>query len=604
MSIKKYKKFKYDILLESALNESTLYFTTEFRNILNSIDDPISKNILSLYRTDLKSDKTFIDISDKSGFIKFSQMKNSLNIINKFINPTEDPDKDDISNIYIGEIEDGSISTESIEKFMRSSEVLIKSRNEVSLGKFINSILPKKYKDSEIETFVNKYKSLSDGVDREFEIISGVDIVKWYNLNIYYEESGDLGNSCMRYISCSTYFKIYTENPETCRLLILKKVEDGVEKLLGRALVWNISNNGIDDAEFLMDRVYGIDDSISQSFFSYAVKNAWVYKKSSNFIYKESFIDTMIIVKLNKFTFDKFPYMDTFKRLDINEGLLMNDEDHIEGCFILESTSGGYQSTDSKWSEYYAEYIDVEDAVWSNILEDWIMSSDSIEVEHGSSEYLGFYPSGYDNIVHDDINSRYLNLDDCSYSDYDDTYILEDDSVEAITYIESISYDSIETNIEYISDSNYLVGISDIGCYDFLKNELGSEHEIVESITSKYSSNAPDHLKYKRYLDVISCEVYKTNEGNYTKDDCVIFNIESGSNYYYTDQAEYNYSPDVEKLVERGKIKLKEMKYILDGNQTRMILDDDVLYIEGVAKNYSIMSDRVIDIEDWISTKE
>jgi hypothetical protein len=79
-------------------------------------------------------------------------------------------------------------------------------------------VLDEPVKDSEIEAFVNYYKSTYDGVYKgaeAFELVKGEDIRKWYLVDRYEEENGQLGNSCMRYKRCQPYLDIYVQNPDT-----------------------------------------------------------------------------------------------------------------------------------------------------------------------------------------------------------------------------------------------------------------------------------------------------------------------------------------------------------------------------------------------------
>ena len=77
-------------------------------------------------------------------------------------------------------------------------------------------------------------------------------------------------------------FKIYTENPDVCKMLIL--IED--DKLIGRALVWKLSSikiygkDPVQDSWF-MDRQYTIKDSDVEKFRNYAKEKGWIYKSSN-----------------------------------------------------------------------------------------------------------------------------------------------------------------------------------------------------------------------------------------------------------------------------------------------------------------------------------
>lgn len=88
--------------------------------------------------------------------------------------------------------------------------------------------------------------------------VSGNDIEKYYSeYNYDWEnnitETNSLRNSCMRYDRCSDYIRFYAEEPNIKMIIRINKAND---KIIGRALLWNIDNS------FYMDRVYG--DNIVQ----------------------------------------------------------------------------------------------------------------------------------------------------------------------------------------------------------------------------------------------------------------------------------------------------------------------------------------------------
>jgi hypothetical protein len=115
--------------------------------------------------------------------------------------------------------------------------------------------------------------------EEDFKIVKGKDIIKWYDISTYAEESGDLGNSCMRHSRCASYLKIYAENPDVCSMLILKSDDDHI---IGRALIWKIDPD-IGGADTYMDRIYAINDATKKRFQEYADQNGWLKRKTSNY---------------------------------------------------------------------------------------------------------------------------------------------------------------------------------------------------------------------------------------------------------------------------------------------------------------------------------
>src|SRR5690606_22352114 len=250
--------------------------------------------------------------------------------------------------------------------------------------------------DRTIENFVNVFKSLYDfkwNLDGRFELVEGELIRKWYSKENYSSRSGQLGNSCMRYEECSSYFDIYVYNPKVCKLLIL--YENPNKTLIsGRALIWKTESG-----ETYVDRIYTNKDSDIKLFENYVEKLGWTTRWS----YSRE-------VKLESWDFEKYPYMDSFSILDTKSGVLSTNEDDWpnDDLYLLKQTDGSYISgKDLVYSEYSNDYINRSDAV--NIDGDWIRTSDAI--------YLGYK----DEYIHPN--------DDYHYSNYFGDNILPDDAV-------------------------------------------------------------------------------------------------------------------------------------------------------------------------------
>jgi hypothetical protein len=140
----------------------------------------------------------------------------------------------------------------------------------------------------------------------------------------------------------SSIFKIYEMNPEVCKMLILK--ED--DKILGRALVWKLESlrslgRPVEGIEYFMDRQYTIKDSDVQKFRNYAKEQGWCYKAYNNHHSCETInlegVDKNVrmTVKVKPFKvsgviedydYSKYPYMDTFRRYNPNDGYFYNNK--------------------------------------------------------------------------------------------------------------------------------------------------------------------------------------------------------------------------------------------------------------------------------------
>ena len=245
---------------------------------------------------------------------------------------------------------------------------------EYKIGKFINKILGKvghKFNAVDIEDFVNKYKAqmniIKNKTDR-FSVVYGEDIRKYYLEDSYLLNTGSLGKSCMRTESCQPFFDIYVQNSDKISLLILKQ-EDGYledyvdedtgevesilisDKITGRALIWLDS-----EGRRIMDRVYVNDSSDIEFFIQYAIMNKMYYKKNQDFNESTPLMfggvvlegRSKIVVNLKKgIDYDSYPYMDTLKFYNIEDGILCNFNDTKHADYTLEDIEGSPSSCTS-----------------------------------------------------------------------------------------------------------------------------------------------------------------------------------------------------------------------------------------------------------------
>jgi hypothetical protein len=181
--------------------------------------------------------------------------------------------------------------------------------------------------------------------------VCGKEIDHWYNEENYLYRSGSLGNSCMA--NKKGYFDIYTDNPDSCKLVILK-VGD---KIAARALLWRIwkisskdeKTNGKINSEWFLDRVYSVEDYQINKIRKWASEKGYALRKynsgydTSSIFYKNvSYRNTEISIKVKPKEYIKYPYLDTFTRYDSKSGILYNDDYIRKGGHILRSTQGDY----------------------------------------------------------------------------------------------------------------------------------------------------------------------------------------------------------------------------------------------------------------------
>jgi hypothetical protein len=232
-----------------------------------------------------------------------------------------------------------------------SKLVWSKNRQDVKIGKAMKAILDIagfKFTAAELEVFVNQFKSTIDKLNDKFsyfKLVEGEEIGDWYDQRKYSERKGTLGSSCMASVP-RRYFSIYMENPNVCKLLILKSQEDE-NKITGRALLWTL-NSG----EQFLDRIYTINDSDVELFREYAKENGWYskyYNSSSNDVIAYnpdgSVVKTLTgDITIRKGEYGGYPYLDTFKYFNPYKGTLSTNKDG--DSYTLESTGGNYISCD------------------------------------------------------------------------------------------------------------------------------------------------------------------------------------------------------------------------------------------------------------------
>ena len=229
--------------------------------------------------------------------------------------------------------------------------------SDVKVGRFVTNLLTKagiEFKPKEIEEFVDKYKSalkLKKESFNRFEIVKGEDIRKWYFKDNYKSEDGTLGSSCMRYAKCQKFLDIYVEN-DSVSLIILKSKTDN-DKIIGRALLWDATlvnkPNETEDTDIkFMDRIYINDSADTEFFIQFAIKNGFYYKKKQDYsttplIFNKTQLsddESLIKVSISSGDYNYYPYIDTVKFYDSENGILTNDDSDGHE-YELTDTDGG-----------------------------------------------------------------------------------------------------------------------------------------------------------------------------------------------------------------------------------------------------------------------
>jgi hypothetical protein len=315
--IKEYDDFAKDLPM---IIESKVEFSDKFCDVIKKIDSPLSSVILSLHNTEKDIEKNYLDLGKGNDSISF--------VIDSKAKTLVEPWK--------------------------------QSRNEIRVGKIVRSLIKlsgESFTEKQIEEFVNKFKAVMDskGSFDRFEIVSGEEILKYYNINNYADfDEGQLGHSCLNN-KPHEIFDMYVMNTNVVKLVILKA--PGSDKIIGRALLWQ-TNEGL-----FMDRIYTSKDSDVVLFKMYADSiGAWSKElQTSSYKYREDFHywfniqrngemkEGNITIQLDDYSFTKYPYLDTFCYYNRETGQLCNDRFEIDADILVCNTDGGYKESDFEW---------------------------------------------------------------------------------------------------------------------------------------------------------------------------------------------------------------------------------------------------------------
>ena len=237
-------------------------------------------------------------------------------------------------------------------KMDKELDVWNKNRVKIKIGRFIKkfftefSLVEFKINDVEIEKFVNVYKSYFSVDDKNFRIVEGSDIQKYYLEDSYHRENGyingTLWNSCMRQRERNEFMKLYSVN-SNIKMLVLFSDD---EKVKARALLWESGVFDEDGKEWkVMDRVYSFFDHQVDVFKKWAEENGYIYKWRQNakseayFLINGKKTRLNLSVVLENSDFETYPYLDTFKFFNVRDKRFSNN-DYKFFDYILTSSRG------------------------------------------------------------------------------------------------------------------------------------------------------------------------------------------------------------------------------------------------------------------------
>lgn len=629
--IPKYNSFLEDKLFENVINESIIYFSPNLRKVISGITGEIGDVLINIEGQDIKPDITFLDL-DKEGYLSFTTMRNAVNLLMpKFPHIVDEndgaigkkPNKDLADNIWKYDMKDDS-----------DLGIYKKSRNQIKIGKLVNKLFPSKFTDKEIEEFVNKFKAKIENQGEKFKIVEGDDISFWYNSDNYKEKSGSLGSSCMA--SKKNIFQLYTMNPEVCRLVIL--LED--EELIGRALLWKINSfdKGFekDDGEgfskdfkpeYFMDRQYTIKDSDVNKFRNYAKENGWAYKSNNNhhslenvtFLTDEKRVNMTVTLKPysgdSEYDYNKYPYLDTFRRYDPGTGYLYNDnndDSDYAGNYILDSTEGRYTEIESGvYSEWCDCMLNEDDAVYSYQVESYLRREEAVMVELGNRRRHGWWPQDHDDIVYDEGRSEYIHTDDSVICELDGDSIYKDDATLTISDIDD-DFETVEIwmrdednraiDISLIDDSIWYEKLSS----EQYKNNWGDCTQVLRKILTRDFNNKwiPKIISMTQYKISGVLDGEDASNLNGIKYLSMVDSFALGYSVNKDDSQvidEFSYNEKIYTLYETHKknikIKFSEVEYKLSGRQLS-ILEEDPEYKSRLLKRRNQLMFRLEELEE------
>ena len=351
-----------------------LIYEMDFAYILKKLDDDaVAKTLLRIENIDNKDiDCNWISVSNQEGLLTY--------ISDKKLN-------EKIMSLCSGRMDTDEQIRDQNNRLTFKNDISI---TEIKIGRLVQKILSltdSVFENKDIETFVNRFIGIQKLDYKTFIILSGQDLIKGYKKEFYYEGKGnknELFKSCMT--NHPEYLKIYTENPSVCSMITAQTVEG---KIYGRALLWNAEFNG--SPIKIMDRVYSVKQSDEQMFRQWAKDNGYICREFNNNdsdTHAHKFIDVNgeqknicgSTVKLEKYRFLKYPYLDTFKFLDRENGISTNDHHILKNYLDLRATDGRFGGSDdynmiilfdgqeyeqklSKYSNYLGRWYKQEDVI-------------------------------------------------------------------------------------------------------------------------------------------------------------------------------------------------------------------------------------------------
>ena len=405
----------------------TLTATPRLLELLSSIDHQIAHEIVNQIKYRYETPLSFLDFGETNDTISFILCNKVWDLMNDYDDDyKEHAWKSNRSSIKIGKL---------IKK-------IFGEYFPVNQPKGVEAPKPQ----NDIESFVNMFKAEKDKNKNyeRFELVKGSDIKFWYNQENYsrfIQEDTTLGKSCLRYESAGKFLEMYVKNPDLISMLILK---DDVNRLRGRALVWNLTEP---EGRIYMERIYTISDCDVELYKKYAKEQGWLYKSRQTYGFNWKIVDGKngneyewnefpMRVKLNVQPDNYYPYLDTLCVYNPDTSVLSNEGDLLKKPPYIKLTSANGEFIDESehrdmvYSIFYGNDIPRERSVWVDLDDDWVYEEDVVLVYN-----TGGRKSHKDSalVCKSDIlgKVKYFLKRDCTYSDYLSTWIYADSVREA-----------------------------------------------------------------------------------------------------------------------------------------------------------------------------
>lgn len=289
-------------------------------------------------------------------------------------------------------------------KFTERGEWARDGRQEAKPARAITQIMRnamlRSITSRDLEIFSNLYKGRATDL-YNIQVTSGDGLCEVYALK------AEGFSSCMNGGYHASKLRLYQENPNQVRIAYVQ-VND---KCLARALVWTAN-----DGSVIMDRVYGSEE-FQTMFKDYARDQGW-WKKRCDSAGDSPFIspdgdnkDRYFTITLADGDFEYYPYVDTFRYQNGNE--LSNNEDFsidTDEGYELTCTDGDRTCMGVECYNRSARYP-ISQCSWSEYHEMYVHDDDAVTIERTGEIF--HREAGYTDEAIDMGGGEYILVSDC-----------------------------------------------------------------------------------------------------------------------------------------------------------------------------------------------